>query len=159
MRKYLFAAVVLGFIAMVSCKKTNPNYPDEPQIYYTGISSKKVSFFDTNLVFNIGVRFEDGDGDLGLVENDSTVYLLDYRSDTLYQRYAYPFPVIGDAYRRNKWLEGSFAISLSSAYFIPRLDSVHFAERKDTMVFRIYIEDTSGNKSNIITTDTIYISE
>ncbi len=150
----LLAFVILGFPA---CRKdTGKSYPDEPQITYKGISNNQINFFDTGAVCNITFDFTDGNGDIGRTE-DSAITIMDYRSDTLYRIYQYPFPVIGNEFRDHEWLEGSALITLHSVFFTPRLDSLHMAERKDTLFYKINIKDQAGNTSNTIETETIYV--
>lgn len=157
MRSLQFIFFVMMIMGLLSCEKeTDPQYPDEPQIYYNGISNTHKNIFDSsNVIIRLG--FNDGDGDLGNKENDSCITLTEYRSDTIYNSFPYGFPLIGKDYRSHSWLEGSFTITLQPAYFIPRPDSLHTKEGKDTLYYKIYITDEAGHRSNEIQTDTIYI--
>jgi len=153
----IFGLILAGICSCV--KKKEKNYPDEPQIYYEGINNNVVHFFDTASALNIRFRFTDGDGNIANVDGDSAVYVTDLRSDTVYARYTYPMPVISTDLRDGKELEGKVTVRLTQNYFLPRFDSLHVRDKKDTLVMKLYIEDEAGNKSNEIVTDTIYIEE
>ncbi len=158
MRSILITITILLLVGMYSCKKeTNPNFPNEPQIYYNSISQRTVDFFDTNTRVIINCGFNDGDGNIGTT-GDSTITLLDYRSDTLFRMYKFNFPVIPKDYRKNVWLQGTFTVQLNSnLYFTPRLDSVHLQSKKDTIVYKIFIQDEAGNVSDTVSTDSVYV--
>lgn len=149
-----FILVIIGF----SCQKTPENpYPDEPQIYYNGVSQTHKNIFDSaNVVIRLG--FNDGTGDIGVKEVDSCITLTEYRSGIVFRSFQYGFPRISKEYRIDPWIEGTIDISLQPAFFTPRLDSLHLAEGKDTLYYEIFLKDEAGNKSNIVATDTIYIS-
>jgi hypothetical protein len=54
-------------------------------------------------------------------------------------------------------LEGFITISLDKRYFSIS-DSLHLALRKDTLTWKIYIQDDAGHKSNVVSSEPIYLS-
>jgi len=157
MRNIFLALPAFIILGLFACRKdSGKSFSDEPQITYKGISNNRINFFDTGVACNITLDFTDGDGNIGHTE-DSVITIQDYRSDTLYRSYLYPFPVIGDEFRDHKWLEGTVLITLNTVFFTPRLDSLHLAEKKDTLYYKIFIKDEAGNVSNTVKTDTIYV--
>ena len=157
MRNLLFALSAFIILGLFACRKdSGKSFSDEPQITYKGISSNQINFFDTGVACNITLDFTDGDGNIGHTE-DSVITVQDYRSDTLYKIYQYPFPIIGSEFRDHKWLEGTVLITLNTVFFTPRLDSLHMAEKKDTLYYKIFITDEAGNVSNTVQTDLIYM--
>jgi len=157
MRNIFLTLSALWVIGLFSCRKdSEKSFSDTPQITYKGISNSRINFFDTGVACNITLEFTDGDGNIGRKE-DSVITIQDFRSDTLYKSYQYPFPIIGSEFRDHKWLEGTVRITLNTVFFTPRLDSLHLAEKKDTLYFKIYLKDEAGNRSNTVQTATIYM--
>lgn len=160
MKRILFL-LFISIIIWASCTKKAYNYyPVEPQIYYKSLTPNAIDFNDTNAAVNITFTFNDGDGDLGYDETETAhnIYLKDSRDTTSADTtFGYPFPYIADNMRpKNGSLQGNVVVTLQRPYFSPR-DSLHFALHGDTLFYKIYVQDKAGHKSNVITTDPIYI--
>lgn len=142
-----------------SCKKKTETFPPEPQIYYESALPTKINVFDTSANTIIKFSFTDGDGDIGWDQagTQMSIFLRDSRDTTTEEStFQYPFPFIPEAIRTGKALKGTVTMDLGFQYY--RIwDSTHFALKKDTMVWSVFIQDDAGNKSNVINTDTIYI--
>lgn len=160
MKRQIFLLLGLLVLLISSCTKEPKDYPPEPQIYYQTMTPKQVDLNDTNTKVIIELKFTDGDGNIGNSEGmtEQSIFLKDSR-DTSSQTYTYqyPFPYIPPYMRpSNGGLEGFIAINLGKQYF-SITDSLHLALRKDTLYYTIYVEDEAKNRSNLITTDTVYI--
>lgn len=158
-------AKIVFLIMMVfiysSCKGDDKKvFPDEPQIYHQSTIPNMVNVFDSTAFTTIVFQFTDGDGDIGRdpQEEEMNIFLKDSRDTTQEDySYSYPFPYIAPNIRPKGGLEGTVSVNLGRQYYPPR-DSLHIALGKDTMFWSIYIMDNAGNKSNIIQSDTIFIS-
>jgi hypothetical protein len=154
--------LLLSLIALfASCVKKPGSYPPEPQIYYLSTRPNLVNFKDTSSGVKIELKFTDGDGDIGRDPKQETqsIYLRDSRdtSTSVDYTFQYPFPFIDENMRpKDGGLEGFITVSLGRQYFSVS-DSLHLALGKDTMHWDIYIKDEAGHKSNVISTDPIYI--
>lgn len=160
MKRQIF--LLLGLLLFfASCTKEPKDYPPEPQIYYQTMTPKQVNLNDTSALVRIELKFTDGDGDIGRDESvtQRNIFIKDSR-DTSAQTftYQYPFPYIAPSMRPAKGgLEGFITINLGKQFF-SITDSLHLALRKDTLHYTIYIEDEARNKSNLVTTDSLFIS-
>lgn len=146
--------------SMASCQKDPDQYPIEPQIYYQSTTPRVMSFEDTAASIRIELKFTDGDGDLALdpTENETSVFFKDSRDTTSAPyTHAFPIPFIPESDRPvNGGLEGGITINLGKQYFSVT-DSLHLVLKGDTLQYNIYIQDRAGHKSNLVTTDFIYI--
>ena len=159
MKKSLFIISVLIFFVYSCEKKKGKQFPPEPQIYYQSTTPDTINILDTASLTTIVFRFTDGDGDIAQDSKDSVpaIFVRDSRDTSLDNfTYALPFPYIAPNIRPDGGLEGTVALNLGRQYY-QVWDSLHLALGRDTMVWSIYIEDIAGNKSNLITSDTIYI--
>jgi hypothetical protein len=125
------------------------------------MTPKRVDLNDTAAKVLIELKFTDGDGDIGRDESMSkrNIFIKDSR-DTSSQSYTYqyPFPYIPPYMRpTGGGLEGFIAINLGKQYF-SITDSLHLALRKDTLQYTIYVEDEAQRRSNLVYTDSLYIS-
>jgi len=146
-----------------SCEKKPDQYPPEPQIYLLRTTPNTIDLADTAAMVKIDLEFTDGDGDIGTNPNPDAgpfnIFLKDER-DTSSAPYTYQqaFPYIEDYMRPAEGgLEGFITVNLRSNYFVAYLDSTHLAQRRDTTRYSIYIQDDAGNKSNVVTSDYIYM--
>lgn len=153
--------LLLGLIVfMASCTKEPDDYPPEPQIYYQGTIPNRINLTQSDAKVRIELKFHDGDGDLGHTENAKSVFLKSSKDTTSAPfTYEYPFPYIPDHMRpKQGGLEGFIDINLGVQFFtIPPWDTAHLNARKDTLQYTIYIMDETGHKSNLVTSDTIYV--
>lgn len=160
MKRILFLLLISVIIGASCGKKPSNDFPVEPQIYYNGLTPATIDASDTNAALQIKFSFNDGDGDLGYDQTQMVhnIYLKDSRDTSAADTtFGYPFPYISDNMRpKNGSLQGNVVITLQRPYFLIS-DSLHFALGGDTMFYKIYVQDSAGHKSNVITTDKIYI--
>jgi hypothetical protein len=152
--KFLLLIVIAGTI-ISSCMK-QPNYPDYPVIKLKAFIPEGDS---AKLVF----EFTDGDGDIGLFENDTippydaNLFLKYYEQRE--GQFVEIEPIIPFNYRipdiskkgRIKTLEGEIMVRINYYY--------DFASPYDTIKYAAYIMDRALNKSNIIETDPIVVKK
>lgn len=159
-QKYII--ITLLAILFTACQKEEPKEVSEtPKIFYTSLEPNKVHLLDSTALVVLTFAFTDGDGDLGWdpAEETINIYVKDSRdTSSLDYTYEYPFPYIPESLRpKNGVLFGETSLNFGREFFFPQ-DSLHAAIGKDTMHFQVYIKDTTGNKSNVIETENIYIS-
>ena len=158
--KSLISFLIGIAIFATSCQKDPDQYPIEPQIYYQSTTPRTMSFEDTSASIRIELKFTDGDGDIAQDPNDAEIslYMKDSRdtSSKLFN-HAFPIPYVPESNRPSKGgLEGGITLNLGKQYFNVT-DSLHIALKRDTLQFMIYIQDRAGHKSNLVTTDAIFI--
>lgn len=156
--KWTNAIMIGALTTMIACSKNsnNPNYPVEPYLEYKGMNTNQIHYNDS-ASWLMYFDFRDGDGDLGTSQGDS-VLAINIKNLTTGFEYLYPFPFIPPEDREEKdYIEGSGVIKLQgNVFFLPRQDSIH--NEKDTFSFEVFVTDNAGHKSNVITSDTVYIS-
>lgn len=157
--KYLFVFSVIGMIVYSCVKKTT--YPTTPTIEYKDFIPYAGDSAD------LKVSFTDGDGDIGVQENDSTrnfwytYYYLDtvtnkYRAysmvnlitgnvDTLRLGYIIKSP--SDSYK-GKPISGEISVRLQKFRHIKQVKNVKYV---------FYLFDEAGNKSNTVTSPEITV--
>ena len=144
MRKYLYIALV-SFV-FLSCEKEEL-LSTIPSIELIKTEPTEVDALAEPIFFNIAYR--DGDGDLG--ENDPDVYnliLRDPRIDVTYR------------YRIRELVPGGAEVPISGTlvFGIPNV-FITDGSTLQTVNFEIYVTDRAGNKSNVINSGVITISE
>jgi len=146
---------------MASCLKQPGSYPPEPQIYHLSTRPNTINLNDTINAVQVELKFNDGDGDIGTdpqagIQN---IFIRSSKDTSTSQDYTYAlnFPYVQDYMRpKNGSLSGFFTLNLTKQFF-SITDSLHLALRKDTITWSIYVVDDAGHKSNVVTTDPIYI--
>lgn len=157
MKKPMLCFLVF-ILAGISCRKKVNEFPPEPEITYISTLPHEIHLLDTAALIQIKFHFTDGDGDIGLdpLEEKLGIFLKDSRDTTIRDStIGYPFPYIEPSMRPKGGLEGTVTVNLTRQFF--PLDSLHTALGGDTLTWFLYVRDTSGNKSNMIQSDTIYI--
>jgi hypothetical protein len=146
--------------ALWSCVDS-PNFPIEPRIEFLGLTKDTMRqgiFQEDSLT--VVFTFQDGDGDIGRTdqEPDNNVFFIDERTGSLDNTFAIPaIPEEG----AGNGVEGEVRILLFSTCCIypdgsdPCLVNAQFP--LDTVVYRIYITDRAGHKSNEILTAPIIL--
>lgn len=154
--KYLLLFVIVIVVVYACVKKTT--YPTTPVIEflafypYTGDSA------------DLQIKFKDGDGDIGVSENDTTVTLWAnyYYKDTITQKYRAYTPCLNDC---DSLRTGYIVKSPSDAYkgkpisgeISVRLQQFRHSKKIKNIKYVIYLLDKAGNKSNIVTTPELFI--
>ena len=157
--KYLFFFSVVLFVGYSCVKKTT--YPTTPSIEYKDFIPYVGDSAD------LKVSFTDGDGDIGVQENDSTrnfwytYYYLDSASnkykaysmvnlntgliDTLRSGYIIKAP--SDSYK-GKPISGEISV---------RLQKFRHKKQVKNVKYVFYLFDEAGNKSNVVTSPAITV--
>ena len=131
-----------------ACKKDDEKYSDIPTITFESISPGAVKQFSDSIIVTIG--YVDGNGDLG--ENGSDVknaFVTDSRNDLTYS-----FRV-----KQLAPTDASIIIKGKLLIVIPQVALNNLIGVTENASFSIYLEDRAGNKSNVVTTSSITISE
>ena len=100
--------------------------------------------------------FSDGDGDIGYNENDSTqnIFFVDKRFDSVTLRFQ--FPEITEENNPEQGVKGKFQVALNAGFLNKRADTAHIDF--DTIVWEVYIVDQAGNRSNIVETSPLILT-
>jgi hypothetical protein len=146
MKKVL--CILLLAIWISGCKKDEEKYSDIPAITFESINPGSVQQLKDSVIVTIG--YTDGNGDLG--ENNSAVknaFITDSRNDLTYSfRVKQLAP--NDA---NIIIKGRLLI------VIPQVALNNLSGTSETATFSVYVEDRAGNKSNVVNTSSITITE
>ena len=151
--KYLLLSAIVVVFAYACVKKTT--YPTTPEIDYKSFVPYKGDSADLH------ITFKDGDGDIGVGENDSTRtfwYTYYYQDTTNGRYYAYFRPLFQDTLRIGYIIKSpadSYKGKPINGEMIIRLQQ----SRHDTWVKHVkyvfYLFDAAGNKSNVVTSPDI----
>lgn len=142
----LFCFSLLLFTCIIA-----PEYSDIPAITFEGINKNTIDqgrVKDDTLQIQIG--FTDGDGDIGDPANKANIFLLDDRDGKLI---TYSMPVIPQKGVANG-VKGTITIFHTTLFnvccYYSNADpcTIPSVATKDTVTYKVYIEDRNGNKSN-----------
>lgn len=163
---YILFTIALSFVFFACNNK--PSYPDIPNIEYVSISKNHVNQFDTLWV---KLRFTDGDGNLGRDVNlsancvtncefisDSScfkdpffgAFLIDMRDSCFVYHKLPDFEPDGQI----KAVSGEILLNIPPIFC---KNGICTTCTQDTLVYKILLRDASGNYSNSVFTDTIFI--
>ncbi len=160
MRKLII--IIFSLLLFVACSRNDqlpPGVTEIPLITDFHASNDTFHFKDTTDIVYFNFTIWDADKDFGNEPDDSTIILQDYRSGNLYLTYLLPLPTIPREVLKKNYLEAKITLLLKGVLFTPRGDSLHIATRKDTAVFKLFVQDEARNISNVLETDTFYITE
>ncbi len=153
--KYLLIIIAGAFITYACVKKTT--YPTSPTIDYRDFIPYEGDSAD------LKISFTDGDGDIGVSENDSTrtFWYTYYYLDTLQNKYVgYYRPLFNDTLRlgyiikapadsyKGKPISGEISVRLQQFRHIKKVKNVKYV---------FYLFDEAGNKSNVVTSPEIVV--
>ncbi len=144
----LLASLLL--LALGSCKN-EPIFPEEPQIEFVDIQPRIVKPWPEVDTITVTLRFQDGDGDLGnLNEDDQAAYL--YLIDTRYKdglftkeqaTYSFSLPNMTPN-AKNPSIQGKISVEIYGTV----LSSLGIQEENTS--FEIELYDRAGNKATRI---------
>jgi hypothetical protein len=149
----------LGFVLIVMAILVNgcikfKTFPPTPVITFKSMSVTEVKQGQTpiKIIFN----FTDGDGDIGLTQQDTSkdILILDLRrGNPVFSpiQYDYRMPYVTPE-GNNKSISGELAIDIPNTFCRPGLTV-------DTLRYSIQIKDRAGNKSNILETPTVIVRQ
>lgn len=153
--KYLLIFSIVSVVAYACVKKTT--YPTSPTIEYRDF----IPYLGDSA--DLKVTFTDGDGDIGVSENDSTrtFWYTYYYLDTIQNKYVgYYRPLFNDTLRlgyiikspsesyKGKPISGEISVRLQKFRHIKQVKNVKYV---------FYLFDEAGNKSNVVTTPEIIV--
>ncbi len=156
--RHLSYSLIFCLFLVGACNKQPGEFPPEPQIYYQSTKPNLIDLMGEQEAVNIIFSFTDGDGNIAndASEVEPAIFIRRTR-DTLAEPFPFPMPYIPQNIRpENGGVEGRVVINLGKEYF--SLDSLHAALGGDTLTFDIYIQDELGNRSNVITTDSVVVT-
>lgn len=156
-------AVALTVVLVIGCIKP-PDYPDEPQIEYVGLSKNTIAQGNGNSpadTLAVVFSFTDGDGDLGSDTDSVDVFLTDSRDGFVNN---YKLPLIPEQGLGNG-ISGEITIRISNKPFNICCTYPDGADAclpnpnypVDTFSYGIRIRDRAGRMSNLIQTSQITI--
>jgi len=117
-----------------------------PKISFVSFSKSEIVSFKDEL--DITIKYQDGDGDLGNWEADSLdIYVKDSRLRAYDRYHLQPLAPKGVNVR----IEGIFSLKLKTLFVLSSANT-------ENASFEIYIRDRAGNKSNIVVTPSVIIS-
>ena len=146
MKKIIIPAFIL--LLMVACVRPQ-NYPIIPNISDIAISDSSVTEGVDSVV--VSFHFTDGDGDLGVGKNDTSmnIFLVDNRTG---YEYKYQMPTASDK-KSPQSISGDTWVTVDPLNLTCR----PFHPTWDTLSYDVYIVDRAGHKSNKLTTPDIYV--
>ncbi len=159
MNKITIFLLMVSMLGIMSCYKT-PTFPKEPHIEFEAYTvSQPYTITDTG---NLRIRFTDGDGDLGMLNNaDSSTRSKIYITNIKYNLASVPrnIPIIPKKGTTDA-ISGTIDIKLAGSGGVGLLDEsacLLIQKPIDTLTFSIYIQDRAGNKSNVIITPPLLV--
>ncbi|MBX9448468.1 MAG: hypothetical protein KL787_01560 [Taibaiella sp.] len=160
MRKLLIIIIIPAmFIACNKGGNVPPGVTNVPLLTDLSVSSDEFHFMDTAGKVLVNFTIWDKDKDFGSEMRDTSVVVQDIRSGEVYRTLVLPMPEIPRDILDKDYLQANVTIPLKSVLFTPRSDTLHTRERKDTLTLNIWVIDEAGHQSNILNTDTFYISD
>lgn len=150
---YLFIFGIIGLVIYSCVKKTT--YPKIPEIEY------KDFFPFLGDSADLQIKFTDGDGDIGVEQEDSTrtLFYTYYYKDTITQQYtAYYSTALNDTLRIGYVVNAptdSYLGKPISGEINVRLQKYRHSKKIKKIKYVIYLFDKAGNKSNIVTSPEI----
>ena len=158
--KYKYLIIILLGTTIFACS-VRPQFSPIPELTYTGLSQNSMvqsSVLGDSLFLMF--QFRDGDGDIGVAnnQNDFDLVITDNRTGNVYDRYKTPFVPEQGA---SNGIEGSVQLKLFTTCCIFE-DAIPPCSAPpsiptDTMTLDIQMFDRAGNASNVITTDMIIL--
>lgn len=153
--KFLFISGVL-FIGLNACvKKTN--YPTSPVIEYQDF----IPLVGDSA--HLQIKFTDGDGDIGVKENDTTrsLFFTYYYKDTVTQKYvAYYSALFNDTLRTSYIVKSPTETYIGkpiSGELSVNIQQYRHSKKIKNIKYVIYLLDRAGNKSNVVTSPEITV--
>jgi hypothetical protein len=174
-----FTAAVISMPLFWGCRKP-PEFPPEPAITFKEARTL-LSSQGKDSILRVTITFTDGDGDLGLKQEDT---LAPFTGTYYYNMYAEYFELKNGSWNKRYYIEYKDSISGTDTFQVPVSKPIVFTYRvpylepkgknkalqgeidsdistigfADTCRFDIYIYDRALNKSNIVTTDPFLIN-
>jgi len=164
MKSRFFYLILVLVILSVSCKKPK-TYPSEPSITFKQLV-KNINPQGLDESADLTISFVDGDGDIGLAEDDTVP---PYNPESIYYYNFYityfikhngvfeELPLAIPASQRIPYIPHAGRDQSLSGDIIMHLDFLGFQFNNDTVRFDTYIYDRALHKSNTVTTSEIIL--
>lgn len=158
--KYLYILFLILAAVFFSCT-SKPDFSEEPQLEYIGIDRNQVTQGRINSD-SLFLFFEvtDGDGDIGISDNQSTLDLVltDSRTNEVYSFFKTPeVPIQGS----NNGIIANFQVKVftTCCLFPENIPPCSTPEEfpQDTFKLQIQITDRAGNQSNVVESENIIL--
>ncbi|QHT69904.1 hypothetical protein GXP67_26295 [Rhodocytophaga rosea] len=187
LRRYILyaAGFVILTISSFSCELiTGPNFPDAPKISFRDIRKFRVTdrLGNTNDSISIALKFQDGDGDLGLTQEEIDNHPPPYQqliqnpdgstspNPRYYNYYIQQYRKVNEDWvpeDRLPSLKGHFPVLNEgkkgpiegTLYYAVSFPLTPSSAANAIYKYDIYILDRAGNASNTITTSEVIINE
>ncbi len=143
---FSFLLILLTVVSISSCKEDFP-ISEVPEISLVAFGPDTVVQFTDSIFFSL--NYKDGNGDLG--ENDTDDDNLIVTDTRIGVRYTYRIKQLVPGGSKVP-INGNLNFSISNT-FITDLSSA------EKLSYSIYVVDRAGNKSNVITTKSIWVVE
>ncbi|MCB0699802.1 MAG: hypothetical protein H6551_03705 [Chitinophagales bacterium] len=156
MKSYLALAILL--IVFVACKKKQYSQ-GTPEITFESVSTKHVLLnngVDSEYI-GMTIRYKLPTANIGEGLSASSIIFVDNR-DTFRQEQRRDFPEESIEYEvpdHREFIKGTVTLLVEK---IPVFNTRTNRPNGDTVTFDMYMVDPTGTKSNVITTDTIFIT-
>jgi len=152
-----------GFLLLFAACTQPPDYPDEPVIAFERFNFNRFQQGDPTQNLILTISFTDGDGDIGDLNNERNVQFMDLRDSSSFISFSVPaIPEQGASNGVSGEIDMSINVSNICCIHpfrdaIPCIDSFDDYPN-DTLIYEIQIFDRSGNPSNIIRTDPLFLN-
>lgn len=151
MRSKITLTLLVCIIAFAACRKGN-TMSKIPVLFYLS-STKEVKAGSSEDTVFIDFRLEDGDADITTDGEKINLFISNTR-DT--NKYDYPLPFIGDEFKDpTMGLKATCIVRIPAGFLLLR-DTLM---TKDSIQFKLKVQDKAGNMSNDIETEQIYLKK
>lgn len=161
-----FTVCAIAAGSLFGCENiVGPDFPDTPRISFQSVRKFRVKDRLGNATdsVSIALKFQDGDGDLGLTIEEVT------ENPTNYNYFVQAFRKVKGEYTEvvfTPTLSGQFPVlnegkkgPIEGTLYYGTLFPILFSPANDTLRFNVYILDRAGNQSNIVTTEDVVVNE
>lgn len=160
MIRFLTSTLKAAGFLLIACTgltcRTQQVFPPEPQIQFVFLEPSEIKALSG--AFNIEIKYQDGDGDLGTDNADEkNFFVIDNRGNLpdSVRTFSYSLPNLSSN-ARNPSIQGTIKVkvplALSSSFFFPFPLPV-----KEVTDFTVYLVDRKGHKSNLLVTSKVTI--
>jgi hypothetical protein len=169
MSRLSFSIILFGILLFTGACSEPPDFSDEPVISFLYFTKDTVNQggIGSGEVVTLAIAFEDGDGDLGDAQDSLNLYMEDKRVRQTLEpseaSYRYRIPLIPEQ-GSTKGISGEIYVDINTGApiccispLIPNVCEPSDLYPIDTITFLVQIKDRSGNLSNVLETDPLYM--
>lgn len=150
MKRFVIIAAAMFAMLPYGCKKKGTASP-VPSITFVGMNTQEVRSGSIEDTIYVQLGLVDGDADL----KGSFMYVIDNRDSS---ETSLGFPDFeGVTLPENEIAQGNIYVQLPAAFMLARTDTAHI--ERDTVIYKMYMRDGSGNKSNEVELLPIYLNQ